>query len=168
MKAIVVYESVFGNTEQVARAIGKAYAHEEGSGTYHTDQIRPDQLKGADILILGSPTQKFQAMPGAKKFIRKIPSGGLKGIKIATFDTRVSTEDIKSGFLRFLLNLFGYAAKPLANRLKRKGGELISPPEGFYVKDTKGPLKDGELERAEEWGNQLKSLAKEKKQQANV
>ena len=49
------------------------------------------------------------------------------------------------------MKLFGYAAKPIADRLKKKGGELTIPPEGVYVKGTEGPLKEGELERAADW-----------------
>jgi hypothetical protein len=43
-------------------------------------------------------------------------------------------------------------ARPIADKLVEKGGRLIFPPEGFYVSGTEGPLKDGELERAAEWG----------------
>ncbi|MDW7650182.1 MAG: hypothetical protein SCK29_00780 [Bacillota bacterium] len=50
---------------------------------------------------------------------------------------------------------FGYAAKPIADKLVRKGGSLASTPEGFYVKDSEGPLKDGELKRAGDWAATL-------------
>jgi flavodoxin len=168
MKTMVVYESVFGNTEKIARAIGKSFSSEGKSNVYHVDQVTPDQLNDLDLLIVGTPTQKFQAMPAAKSFIAKMPSGNLKGIKVAAFDTRISIGDIKSGFLRYLVNLFGYAAEPLARKLKRKGGELIAGPEGFIVNGTKGPLKEGELERAEEWGRQLKKLTTENKEETAV
>jgi len=164
MKVIVIYESVFGNTEKVARSIGKAFTSEGGSNVHHVDQVTPDQLKDVELLIVGSPTQKFQAMRAAKNFIAKMPSGSLKGINVAAFDTRISTGDVKSGFLIYMVNLFGYAAEPLARKLKRKGGELIAEPEGFYVGGTKGPLKEGELERAEKWGQQIKRMIEEQKQ----
>jgi flavodoxin len=57
--------------------------------------------------------------------------------------------------LRILVNLFGYAAKPIADRLEKKGGERIMPPEGFFVEGTEGPLKEGELERAADWAKQI-------------
>ena len=79
-------------------------------------------------------------------------------MKVGAFDTRVSIEDIHSGFLKWLINIFGYAAEPLAKRLTRRGGKLIIPPEGFYVNDTEGPLKEGELERAKEWGKKIRSM----------
>jgi hypothetical protein len=53
--------------------------------------------------------------------------------------------------LRFSIKLFGYAAKPMAEALTRKGGALAMPPEGFLVNGTEGPLQEGELERAAEW-----------------
>ena len=40
---------------------------------------------------------------------------------------------------------------PIADKLEKKGGSLIIPPEGFFVKDSEGPLKDGEIERAVDW-----------------
>jgi flavodoxin len=49
----------------------------------------------------------------------------------------------------------GYAAKPIADKLKKKGGKLVLPPEGFFVQGSEGPLKEGEVERAAEWAKQL-------------
>jgi hypothetical protein len=68
-------------------------------------------------------------------------------------------DDIESRVGRFVLRLFvklfGYAAKPIADRLTKKGGELMIRPEGFFVEDTEGPLKTGELERAVGWVQQI-------------
>ena len=80
---------------------------------------------------------------------------GLSGVKVAAFDTRISITDMGPAILRFLAGLFGYAAKPIADRLKRKGGELAVPPEGFIVLGAEGPLKEGELERAADWARQV-------------
>ena len=59
--------------------------------------------------------------------------------------------DVNSRLLNILVKLFGYAAKPIADKLEKKGGVPIIPPEGFFVKDSEGPLKDGELERVADW-----------------
>ena len=64
-------------------------------------------------------------------------------------------EDVNSRILHFLVNIFGYAAGPIAEKLGRKSGELVIAPEGFIVKGTKGPLKEGELERAAAWAKQV-------------
>jgi hypothetical protein len=54
-----------------------------------------------------------------------------------------------------MVKLFGYAAKPIANRLTKKGGVLTMEPEGFFVEGTEGPLTDGELERAAAWAQRI-------------
>jgi hypothetical protein len=61
----------------------------------------------------------------------------------------------KVRILALFVRLFGYAAEPIADRLRKKGGELIVPPEGFLVDGTEGPLIEGELERAADWGSQI-------------
>jgi flavodoxin len=114
--------------------------------------VKPEQLTGLKLLIVGSPTRQFRPTAAINNFLKRIPKNGLKGVKIAAFDTRFTMSVIEeSRVLPFFVRLFGYAAKPVSDRLKKKGGELIIPPEGFYVKDSEGPLKDGELERAAAW-----------------
>lgn len=151
MKTLIVYDSVFGNTEQIAQAIGSSLGSKENVGTFRVSDVKPEQLIGLDLLIVGSPTRAFKPTKAIVDFLKKIPSDGLKGVKVAAFDTRISTTDINSRLLGMVMKLFGYAAKPIANKLKKKGGDLIVYPEGFFVKGTEGPLKDGELERAANW-----------------
>ena len=75
---------------------------------------------------------------------------------MTAFDTRFAESEIeKVRILAFFVKIFGYAAKPMADRLQKKGGELAVPPEGFYVTDTEGPLFEGELERAADWAKQI-------------
>ena len=157
MKAFVVYDSFFGNTERIAQSIGNALGRPEDVGIMRVGDVRPEQLAGLKLLIVGSPTRAFSTSPAIKKFLKSIPKNGLKGVKVAAFDTRITDEEIDSAvfFLRFLVNIFGYAAKPIVDRLVKKGGQLIAPPEGFYVQGTEGPLKEGELERAKEWAKQI-------------
>jgi flavodoxin len=159
MKTLLVYESAFGNTEKIAHAIGKVLEKRDHTTVIRVDNATPEDLYGVELLIVGCPTQKFQAMPATKAFIQKSPGKILKNLPVAAFDTRIAPEDIHSSFLRFLVGTFGYAAKPLANRLRRKGGILLAKPEGFYVQDTKGPLKAGELERAQAWAENVSQLA---------
>lgn len=150
MKALVVYDSVFGNTEKIAQAISSALGSEEVQISRIND-INPEQLAGLGLLIVGSPTRAFRPTKAITDFLNRIPSNGLKGVDVAAFDTRISTTDVNSRLLNVLVKLFGYAAKPIADKLTKKGGELVMPPEGFLVKDSEGPLKDGELERAADW-----------------
>ena len=140
MKTLVVYDSVYGNTEKIARAIGLAI--KDGVRVLRAREVNPSELKTIDLFIAGSPTQGGRATPAIQEFLDKIPIASLKGINVAAFDTRISTK---------LVGIFGYAAGRIAGNLKEKGGTLIAPPEGFFVKSTKGPLKEGELERAASW-----------------
>ena len=90
--------------------------------------------------------------------LKGLPENKLKGVKIAAFDTRLTWSEIsKTPVLAFFVKLSGnaYAARPMADMLRKKGGELIVPPEGFFVDGTKGPLSQGELERAATWVNQI-------------
>jgi len=155
MKALVVYDSVFGNTEKVAQAIGGALGSPEEVGVLRVGDVKPEQLAGVHVLIVGSPTRAFSPTPATKAMLKAIPAKALNGVKVAAFDTRISMEDTDSGFLRTMVKVFGYAAKPIADRLKSKGGDLVLPPEGFYVQDSEGPLKEGELERAGAWAKQV-------------
>jgi hypothetical protein len=61
---------------------------------------------------------------------------------------------VKNAFLTFMEGIFGYAAEPIAKALVKCGGLQAVPPAGFFVHGSEGPLWDGELERAKEWGKQ--------------
>jgi flavodoxin len=156
MKAMVVYDSVFGNTEKVAQAIGQALGSPEDVKVVRVSDAKPEQLVGLTLLIVGSPTRQFSPTGATTGFLKSIPKHGLKGVKVAAFDTRFTENAIeKVRILAFFVKIFGYAAKPIADRLQKKGGELVVPPEGFYVGDTEGPLLEGELERAADWAKEI-------------
>jgi flavodoxin len=159
MNALVVYDSAYGNTEQIARAIGAALGSQEEADVIRVGDVKPDQLRGLELLVVGSPTQRFRATTAMADFLKGIPKGGLKGIKIAAFDTRLTKREIdETPVLPFFVNIFGYAAKPISDSLKKKGGEMLLPPEGFYVEGMEGPLVAEELERAREWARQIAAL----------
>ena len=158
MKAMVVYDSQFGNTGQIAAAIGNALGAEEDVGIVQVGQVQPGQLEGIKMLVVGSPTQRFRPTMATTNFLNDLPPGGLTGIRVAAFDTRFTKEEIeKSRVLPFFVRMFGYAAKPISEKLEEKGGEQAIPPEGFYVEGIEGPLIEGELERAAEWARQITS-----------
>ena len=156
MKALVVYDSVFGNTGKIAQAIGNALGSQEHVEIVQVSDVKPEQLAGLTLLIVGSPTRQFSPTGATTSFLKSIPKNGLEGVKVAAFDTRFTVSEIeKVRILAFFVRIFGYAAKPIADRLEKKGGELVIPPEGFYVGDTEGPLLEGELERAANWAKQI-------------
>jgi len=162
MKVLVIYDSAYGNTERVAQAMGQALSEQAEVEVKRVTEAETTQLAGLDLLIVGSPTQRFQMLSSVKSFLDSIPAQGLTGVRVAAFDTRIALEDMDPGFARSVLNffirLFGYAAKPIAERLEKKGGEPVLPPEGFFVEGTEGPLKEGELERAAAWARQAAAV----------
>ena len=156
MSILIVYDSVFGNTEKIARAIGAALGSQENVETLRVSNVKPEQLAGLRLLIVGSPTRQFRPTAAMTSFLKRIPGNGLKGIKVAAFDTRITQSKIEeTPVLAFFVRIFGYAAGPMAKTLQKKGGELIVPPEGFFVEGTEGPLKEGELDRAAGWADQI-------------
>lgn len=166
MRAVVVFESLFGNTEQVARAIGDGLA-----GNVDVDvvevQAAPHDLPGVDLVVAGGPTHAFgmtrprtredaarqssQAPApqgiGLREWIDGLPDAAAPWVT-ATFDTRVTR----------VRRLPGSAAKGAAKALRARGHRTVAAPESFYVDDVAGPLVAGELERARAWGATLGTL----------
>ena len=144
MKTLVVYDSVYGNTEKIARAIGGAITSDVQ--VLQASEANTAELEGIDLLIVGAPTQAGRPTLVMQDFLKKVTEPTIKGIKVATFDTRISAKWV---------GIFGYAAGKIAKNLKKKGGVLILPPEPFFVKDTKGPLQEGEIDRAASWAKEI-------------
>ena len=154
MKALVIYDSFFDNTEQVAQALRRALGSEEEVSVLRVGDVEREHMAGLDVLVVGSPTRAFSPTPAIRKLVGSIPRGGLAGVKVAGFDTRMDIDQAPR-ILRALVKVFGYAAEPIAGKLKRKGGGLAVAPGGFIVDGTEGPLRDGELERAAEWAGRI-------------
>ncbi|MFO7891912.1 MAG: flavodoxin family protein [bacterium] len=157
MKSLIVYDSYFGNTEKVAQEIGNSLGSQKEVAVCREKEVTAEHWKDLNLLVVGSPTRAFSPSPAIKKFLKSIPKNNLKGIRVAAFDTRISEEEVDSKLLSFLVKLFGYAAKPILQKMVKKGGEPAPvSPEGFMVQDTEGPLREDELQRAAEWGKQIK------------
>ena len=150
MKVIVVYDSQYGNTERIARAIAGAIPS-GGVKALRVNEANPMELSSIDLLIIGSPTQGGRATSAVQGFIDKIPAATLKTVKVAAFDTRLSTKWV---------GIFGYAAGRIAKSLTAKGAALIVPPEPFFVIGKAPLLKEGELERAAAWAKGIAEAMK--------
>lgn len=150
MKTLVVYDSVHGNTEKITRAIGDAIAGEVS--VRRVGGVNVAEVKTLDLLIVGSPTHGGRPTDAIQDLLNKVPASALQGINVAAFDTRLTTR---------LVRIFGYAAPRIADSLKKKGGTLTGPPGDFYVTGGKGPLKEGELERAADWAKEIVKRRKE-------
>ena len=159
MRALVVVESSFGNTRDVADAVARGLGGAEVQDVRSTGpRVDPD----LDLLVVGGPTHAFgmsrpgtradavrqgangsAEAPGIREWLERLEAP--RGVAVATFDTRV---------LR-VRHLPGSAARGAAKALRRHGLVLVTRPESFFVTDTPGPLADGELERAQAWGAAL-------------
>lgn len=150
MKTLIVYDSIFGNTEKVAQAMAEALAAQGEATLRRVADVQPGNLAGLRLLLVGSPTRAFRPTPATVAWLKALPAGALQGVRVGAFDTRMQVEKAPA-ILRFLVSLFGFAAKPIAAHLQKAGGALACPPEGFIVLGTEGPLQEGELERAATW-----------------
>ncbi|CUS03368.2 putative flavodoxin [Candidatus Promineifilum breve] len=155
MKAIVIYDSQFGNTEKVAQAIHTALAARGESSLIRAADVTDAALAGCDLIVVGSPTQRFQATEPVAHFLER---RALPQTRAAAFDTRLDMAEVDSRVLRLAVKVAGdnaWAATRIADQLAKAGATLAAEPEGFIVEGTEGPLRAGELERAAEWAGQL-------------
>jgi len=151
MKSLVIYTTMYGNTEKIARAIGGALSAEVLS----VQEATPEKLQGIELLVVSSPTQAFNMLPAMKTWLKELPDSCLKGMKVAAFDTRLDVKKVKNVILTFMESIFGYAAEKIGKALVSKGGAQVIKPEGFFVDASEGPITTGELERATEWAKKL-------------
>ena len=156
MKALIVYDSVYGHTEQIAQAIGTALTNEHDVEVVRANEVRDDQLPLIDLLIIGSPTHGGRFTEAIQDFLNNISELALENTKTAAFDTRTSS----SGIVGVLERKFGRAAIRIANILEKQERILIAEPEGFIVRGRKGPLEEGELKRAENWAKKIEKSAR--------
>jgi flavodoxin I len=146
MKTLVVYDSIYGNTEAIAQAIGGAIPGEVQ--VLRVEQVDTGDLETADLLIIGSPTHGALPTQAVQGLIEKIGPPTREGARVATFDTRLTWI--------FLERWGGFAAPKMADALKEKGWTLAGAPGGFFVRGLKkGPLKRGEAERAAAWAKEV-------------
>jgi flavodoxin len=149
MNALIVYDSKFGNTERIARAIGGRL------GTARLIRAEEASALGrleCDLLIVAGPTQRHGASPAMQAWLERLPRGMLKDVSATTFDTRYRMSQLLSGSV----------AARIESRLKRAGARLVVPPESFFMERDVPPqgekrrhelerLEPGEEERAAEW-----------------
>ncbi len=153
MKAIIVYESHWGNTAAIARAIAEGIGPE--AQAMSTAEAMGGALAGVDLIVAGAPLLGFSlptesmvkslnnpmqhrippdlSHPSMRAWLEQLPAGSGRS---AGFETRIWWSP-------------GSAAKSIGKALAEKGYAAAGGPEKFIVKDRYGPLKDGEIERVE-------------------
>lgn len=161
MEVLVIFETMFGNTARVARAIADGFA--AGAHVTVTDVVDapaevPPQV---DVVVVGGPTHVFSMSRastrrdavqrgaagtdlggGIRDWLEGLPQGGHPQAFVG-FDTRVD------------LPLLPGAASRSATRIARRLGFTVTDPESFLVEGYEGPLVEGELDRARAWGEKL-------------
>ena len=166
MRALVIYESMYGNTHRIAEAVARGLTEEGIEATaIPTDEATSERVTTTDLVVVGGPTHAHgmsrcstrraatedAAKPGSdlhlephaegaglrEWFDTLPPSSGLG----AAFDTRFSMPAIISG----------RASKGISEHLRRLGRTEVAEPVSFLVQKG-NRLAEGEERRAREWG----------------
>lgn len=151
MSILIVYDSIFGNTGQVARAMADALGEIEMVKLASVQDARELDPASFNLLIIGSPTRGFRPTPEIQEFACRPDLPRLA----AVFDTRIDLETIEPAPLRWVVQAGGYAAERLRTELSDQGCTVIGPSGGFVVEGQEGPLRAGELDRAGEWARNI-------------
>ena len=142
MKALVVYDSVYGNTKLVGEEIVANLGM--SARLVKVSEVKEKDLAGLDLLVVGSPILGWRPSEKTAAFLSSLKPGQLKGMKVAAFDTRIR------------LFIHGDAARKIAAALQKAGGSLVGTPTGFIVEGTEGPLACDALQKAAQWVETLK------------
>ena len=151
-KVIVVYESKYGNTKQVAETIVEGMNEIERIEAVLKEpkHVEPTEVLDYDVILIGSPNHIGGPTRGIKKFIDKLGKIGLEGKPGAVFDTYMGGD-------------FNKAVRKMEKRINEKvpGLKLITSGLSIKVAGTKGPIVEGELTKCKDFGkkiaNQLKT-----------
>ena len=171
MRAVIVYESMFGNTHLIADAIAEGLAPGNEVTVVPVAQAGRELLDGADLVVAGGPTH-VHGMSGARSRASAVETAHKEGSRLtldpsaegpglrdwlaglgqihtrgAAFDTRLAGAPM----------LTGRASKTIAKLLARRGITLLSPAESFLV-TKENQLRPGEQDRARRWGRELAAL----------
>ena len=143
MKALVLFDSNLGNTKIIAETIAKELGG-KAKAISVIDFIYKD-LEGIDLLIAGSPIIAWKPTEKMDEFLSGLNNGQLKGIKAASFDTRVK------------LFIHGDAMNKISEKLKNAGAEIIVKPQAFIVAGKETVLAGGEVKKATDWAKSIKT-----------
>ena len=145
MNALVVYDSQYGNTELIAEAIVNTLKQYGQARAFRAGHADADKVRGADVVIVGSPTQGWRPTSAIQSFLAHIPRDVWPEVAVVAFDTRFHMP-------RFLT---GSAARGISRTITQLGGRVALPAESFFVDGRSGPLREGELDRAATWARSI-------------
>jgi len=157
---LIIYDSVYGNTEKVAHAIITNLVKQGVLATAKKVAAVTDKdIEKAHLIVLGSPTRAFQPSEPMKLFLKQ-KSKLLAARRIAIFDTRVDIASVKSMFLHFMVKHFGYANDYFVKHLKRVKTHLVMPPYFFIVHGAEGPLAESCKSKIAEFAKAIAKVEK--------
>jgi len=164
MRSLIVYESMYGNTRQVAEAIADGCRQSGEVSVVRAANCDPATLAGLDLLVIGGPTHAWSmsrpktrdaaitsAAPGAPMVEAKPGEAGVRELlkRLPRLQCPVAVYDTRIGGVPAMFT--GRASVAIARRLRRRGIRLLGRPRSFLVtRDSR--LLPGELERARSWG----------------
>ncbi|GAA4989849.1 flavodoxin family protein [Kitasatospora paranensis] len=176
MQALIVYESMYGNTHEIAEAIAEGIqeAHPDASVRCLTAVAADaDQTRAADLLVVGGPTHMRGMSSGMSRRMAVSAEARKEGHDEQAQEAADTAEgpglrrwfhdlsDTEPGTYAAAFDtrldgrLAGGAAEGIAQRLSHHHYDVMVEPEGFIVEDADGPLRTGEIERAKAWGSGL-------------
>jgi flavodoxin len=152
MNVLIIYDTVHGNTEQLAQGMASALAPVASVRLEKAAGLTRIDAAAVDLLIVGGPTHRQRMSAPLAALLEATGRGAFQGVRAAAFDTRY----------RMPAWLSGSAARRIARQLKKRGGRLIAPPESFFMQRDLPPkgqkrrheleqLEPGELDRAAQW-----------------
>ena len=151
-KALIVYESKYGNTRLVAEKIaeGMSQVSEIEIELVELKDVNLNQVDEFDTILIGSPNHVGSPTRGIRKFIDKLGKSKTENKKVAVFDTYIGKD-------------FEKAVKKMEKQIGAKvpGLILVAPGLSIRVDGMKGPVTDGELPKCEEFGIRLANKAGE-------
>lgn len=145
VKALVVYHSVYGNTEKVAKALSEGL---QSAGcdveTARVDAVDYDKLNDVDLLCVGTPVHAWNISKPAKEFLARLETQqGMSGKKAFAFDTKLKSR------------MAGTAGGKIQKKLEKLGFEIAESAQSAVVKGREGPLEEGAEERFKQIGADL-------------
>ncbi len=149
MKALIVFDSQYGNTQKIAEEIGKALQEKYEVLLRNVHKVQKQDVEDAGVLVLGTPVHGGRPTPAMQTYVGGLQKSELRKAKVLVFDTRFDEKSHGLG-LKILMRTIGYAAPKMAKVLGVKGVR-VDKVEGFIVEGKEGPLKNGELDRARLW-----------------
>jgi flavodoxin len=148
MKALVLFRSHYGNTKQVAEAIGSQITALGHEAVVQDLRLKLPDLENVGLIFIGAPTRMARVTRKALSVLKKLHERGFTGKPIAIFDTYGPVPTKPEELEKARKWLFPGAAGIMQNAAKGLGLSVYPQTLRCEVKDMRGPLAHHELEKA--------------------